>query len=166
MRIRFSFVASFSLLVVSVACGPGQSRCDRGADCASDGSLDGASDASDAATDADAQTGAQCGGFLGLACEASAFCDYPPESECGSGDLLGTCRTMPTTCTGEVAPVCGCDQQTYSNACAAAAAGVSVQHVHACDCVPPPCAQPPQGCHYEGASRCECGTLVCEDGGP
>lgn len=28
-------------------------------------------------------------------------------------------------------------------------------------CVPPPCAAPPDGCHYEGFTECTCGTLVC-----
>lgn len=29
-------------------------------------------------------------------------------------------------------------------------------------CVPPPCPAPPPGCHYEGATLCACGTLVCD----
>lgn len=28
-------------------------------------------------------------------------------------------------------------------------------------CTPPPCAAPPMGCRYEGATLCTCGTLVC-----
>ncbi len=31
-------------------------------------------------------------------------------------------------------------------------------------CVPPPCPAPPMGCRYEGATACECGTLVCDCG--
>lgn len=34
-------------------------------------------------------------------------------------------------------------------------------------CMPPECAAPPPGCHYESTGDCTCGTLVCEDaGGP
>jgi hypothetical protein len=33
-------------------------------------------------------------------------------------------------------------------------------------CVPPPCPAPPDRCHYEGASLCACGTLVCEPAAP
>ena len=29
-------------------------------------------------------------------------------------------------------------------------------------CLPPPCPAPPDGCRYEGATACTCGTLVCE----
>lgn len=29
-------------------------------------------------------------------------------------------------------------------------------------CVPPPCAAPPDGCRYQDATLCTCGTLVCE----
>jgi hypothetical protein len=29
-------------------------------------------------------------------------------------------------------------------------------------CVPPPCPAPPEGCRYDGATLCTCGTLVCD----
>ena len=31
-------------------------------------------------------------------------------------------------------------------------------------CVLPPCARPPEGCHYDRADECSCGTLVCPGG--
>ncbi len=67
----------------------------------------------------------ECGGLQGLACEAGEFCNFT-DGSCGAADQLGICEVIPEVCTDEVDPVCGCDGETYSNACEAAAAGVSV----------------------------------------
>ncbi len=67
-----------------------------------------------------------CGGDSGLGCDAGEYCNYAREEICGAADGLGACSPMPEVCTAQYLPVCGCDDQTYSNACAAAAAGVSV----------------------------------------
>jgi hypothetical protein len=53
----------------------------------------------------------------------------------------------PRGCTQVHDPVCGCDDRTHSNACAAAAEGVNVQA--AGECAPP------------GE---KCGSIVCHDG--
>lgn len=93
-----------------------------------------------------------CGGFAGLTCGADQFCNYEGTT-CGAADQLGTCETRPEVCTADYNPVCGCDGNTYSNACNANAAGVDVASEGAC-------ATP--GC----TSDDECPQPLCLPGGP
>lgn len=75
-----------------------------------------------------------CGGFAALSCgDAGMYCHYEPEASCGAGDQSGTCRELPQACTEQLAPVCGCNGQTYSNSCFAALGGASVAHDGACE---------------------------------
>lgn len=66
------------------------------------------------------------------ACAEGEYC----ERALGECEALGVCAPKPEACTLEVDLVCGCDGMTYSNACHAAGAGVSVFDDEACE-VPP-----------------------------
>jgi hypothetical protein len=82
--------------------------------------------------DAGGGIGAPCGGFAGLACAAGLFC-LEPRGQCATvADGMGECTARPSVCPGVFTPVCGCDRVTYSNECAAHAAGRSVASAGAC----------------------------------
>jgi hypothetical protein len=73
-----------------------------------------------------------CGARAGNTCSTTEYCAYQPGEYCGAADAESTCKPRPTACTQELTPVCGCDQKTYGNACAAAAAGIGVYSTGAC----------------------------------
>jgi Pacifastin inhibitor (LCMII)/Kazal-type serine protease inhibitor domain len=81
------------------------------------------------------QLGDSCGGFR-LAgspdCESGLFCQYQAGALCGAADAPGECVAIPEVCDDFFAPVCGCDGETYSNACEAAAQLVGILDVGAC----------------------------------
>jgi hypothetical protein len=66
-------------------------------------------------------------------CPNGSFCDFPAGANCGRADAPGVCASTPEACIEIFAPVCGCDGQTYDNACFANAAGVSVETEGPCE---------------------------------
>lgn len=79
----------------------------------------------------EAQTRA-CGTRGGVTCESGEYCHFEESAMCGATDVGGECRTLPEACAEILAPVCGCDGQTYGNDCYANAAGVSVASTGEC----------------------------------
>jgi hypothetical protein len=80
---------------------------------------------------ADITTG--CGGFAGSTCADDEYCAYLPGALCGAGDASAICQPRPNQCDDAQDPVCGCDRQTYTNACFAASAGQGVFSTGACE---------------------------------
>lgn len=96
-----------------------------------------------------------CDGSGDFNCAVGYFCNYPPETNCGSGQAWGVCAKLLKYCgihedeeaedkddeyqgqNQEDSIVCGCDNRTYGSACLAAVSGVSIAHTGACPAASP-----------------------------
>lgn len=86
----------------------------------------------DTSTDAKADSsGTFCGGIAGKMCPSGEYC-FQATGVCLKPDAGGTCQAIPSSCTKELNPVCGCDGKDYGNPCMAAAAGASIAKTGAC----------------------------------
>ena len=74
-----------------------------------------------------------CGGFAEDECAEDEFCGYEAGDGCGFDDGGSVCKPRPESCPEIYSPVCGCDGQTYGNACSANAAGVGIFEAGACE---------------------------------
>jgi hypothetical protein len=97
-------------------------------------------------------SGLVCGGFGGAVCPDGELCDYPDDL-CGGADGQGTCISIPTTCTEEANPVCGCDGTIHVNPCFAHGAGTDVSNLGGCPLMP--------GYFACGAKQCSIAAEYC-----
>lgn len=77
--------------------------------------------------------GTACGGLQGESCNVAQFCSYDIAAQCGAADQTGVCEKLPSACATIYQPVCGCNDKTYPNECAANSAGISVAQEGACE---------------------------------
>jgi Kazal-type serine protease inhibitor-like protein len=84
-------------------------------------------------TDEAEMLGRKCEGRHNLECAAGQFCATSKKSKrCPDSETKGVCRYMPDVCTQIEEPVCGCDGQTYGNACQADMTGIALAYEGPC----------------------------------
>jgi len=109
-----------------------------------------------------------CGVRGGNVCGKGEYCKFEEGAFCGAADIPGLCTPIPEGCDDEYRPVCGCDDQTYSNLCEAGRAGVGILHKGSCDDVDRPA---DRNCRVDGVYFLEgdrvvrnCSTCTCTRG--
>jgi len=103
--------------------------------------------------------GGQCSRAAGATCDPGFVCHYAPNAECGETGAQGACFPMPSTCTKDYSPICGCDGRSYVNICVAHSHGVSPRHAGQCAgaVAPGGAVGPPGSCGPGGAASCATG---------
>ena len=71
-------------------------------------------------------SGSSCNVADGSPCAAGEYCAFLDNS-CGGAGASGSCMAVPTGCESAAAPVCSCDNLTFTNECFASQAGQSTR---------------------------------------
>lgn len=113
-------------------------------------------------TDPNCVVGKKCSikaGLVSTPCGKSSYCKLI--SGCSGS---GYCTNKPTICNKMLAPVCGCNKQTYSNSCLAASAGRNVESTGKCSNVSQPgCCKVDGDCKVGVCVGGATGKGVCKD---